>query len=190
LVAGVDPKGPAKPAGLETGDVIIKFDGKDIKESRDLPRIVANTPVGKEVDVIFLRNKQEMTKKVTVGRLEDGEKVAAADVSATPEAKADAKPTVALGLELSGVTDAIRKTYSLKPAAKGVVVTKVTPNSNAADKGLQPGDVVQEVNQVAVEKPTDFTKAIDGLKKAGKKTALLLVANADGDVRFVALALE
>ena len=189
LVAGVDPKGPAKPAGLETGDVIIKFDGKPIKESRDLPRIVAGTPVGKEVDVTFLRNKEEMTKKVTVGRLEDGEKVASAD-PATPEPKPDSKPTTALGLELSGMTDALRKTFSLKPGAKGVVVTKVTPDSTAADKGMQPGDIVQEINQQAVEKPADVTKAIDALKKAGKKTALLLVANAQGDVRFVALALN
>ncbi len=76
LVAGVDDKGPAKPAGLKAGDVIVKFDGKDIKESRDLPRLVASTPVGKAVDVVVVRNGQEVTKSVTLGRLEDGEKTA------------------------------------------------------------------------------------------------------------------
>ena len=75
LVAGVDDKGPAKPAGIEPGDVIVKFDGKDIKDMRDLPRIVADTPVGKEVDVVVIRKGKEETKKVTLGRLEDPDKV-------------------------------------------------------------------------------------------------------------------
>src|SRR6266705_1422734 len=74
LVAGVDDKGPAKPAGIEPGDVIVKFDGKDIKEMRDLPRVVADTPVGKDVPVLIIRKGAEVTKTVTLGRLEDGEK--------------------------------------------------------------------------------------------------------------------
>jgi len=77
LVAGVDDKGPAKPAGIEAGDVIVKFDGKDIREMRDLPRVVADTPVGKDVPVIIVRKGKEETKTVTLGRLEDGEKQAA-----------------------------------------------------------------------------------------------------------------
>src|SRR5271166_5786409 len=74
LIAGVDDKGPAKPAGLMAGDVIVKFDGKDIKESRDLPRLVASMPVGRSVDVVVVREGKEVTKTVTLGRLEDGEK--------------------------------------------------------------------------------------------------------------------
>ena len=74
LVAGIDEKGPAKPAGIEAGDVIIKFDGKDIKEMRDLPRVVADTTVGKAVEVIIIRKGQQETRTVTLGRLEDGEK--------------------------------------------------------------------------------------------------------------------
>ena len=79
LVAGVDDKGPAKPAGLEAGDVILKFDGKEVKESRDLPKIVAATPVDKMVEVIILRKGQEMVKNVKLGRLEDGMRLANAD---------------------------------------------------------------------------------------------------------------
>ncbi len=79
LVAGVDEKGPAKPAGILPGDVIVKFDGKDIKESRDLPSIVASMAVGKSVDVVVVRKGKEMTETVTLGRLEDGEKLAKAD---------------------------------------------------------------------------------------------------------------
>ena len=73
LVAGIDDKGPAKPAGIEPGDVVVKFDGKDIKEMHDLPRIVADTPVGKDVDVVVIRKGKEETHKVKIGRLEDGE---------------------------------------------------------------------------------------------------------------------
>ena len=74
LIAGIDDKGPAKPAGIEPGDVIVKFDGKDIKEMRDLPRIVADTPVGKDVEVTVIRKGKEVIKTVKLGRLEDGEK--------------------------------------------------------------------------------------------------------------------
>jgi serine protease Do len=74
LIAGIDDKGPAKPAGIEPGDVVIKFDGKDIKEPKDLSRVVADTAVGKEVDVIIIRKGAEETHKVTLGRLEDTDK--------------------------------------------------------------------------------------------------------------------
>ena len=74
LIAGVDEKGPAKPAGLKAGDVIVKFDGKDIKESRDLPRLVASMPVGKTVEVVVVRDGKEVSNTVTLGRLEDNDK--------------------------------------------------------------------------------------------------------------------
>ena len=77
LVAGVDERGPAGPAGILPGDVIIRFDGKDIREMRDLPRVVADAPVGKEVAVVFIRKGKEETRTVTLGRLEDTEKQAA-----------------------------------------------------------------------------------------------------------------
>jgi serine protease Do len=191
LVAGVDERGPSKPAGLMSGDVIVKFDGKDIKESRDLPKLVASMPVGKEVDVVIVRKGQEITKTVKLGRLEDGERVAAATVGGADE-DADQKKAMAkaFGMQLSGLSDETRKTFKIKDAIKGVVVSGVEPNSPAAEKGLQPGDVIEEVNQQAVSQPGEVSKAIDALKKAGKKSALLLVANGAGDVRFVALSIE
>ena len=85
----IDDKGPAKPAGIESGDVIVKFDGKDIKAMKDLPRVVADTPVGKEVDVIVIRKGKEQTKKVTLGRLEDDEK--AKEASLKPRRPPDRK---------------------------------------------------------------------------------------------------
>jgi serine protease Do len=189
LVAGVDEKGPAKPAGIESGDVIVKFNGKDIKESRDLPKIVASTPVGTEVDVVVVRKGQELTKKVTLGRLEDGEKgdATAKSDDSTPDHPVN---THIFGMELAGISPDLRKSFQIKDNVKGVVVSSVDPNSPAADKGLRPGDVIQEVNQVAVGDPKDVNTQIDAAKKAGKKTALLLVSNAQGDARFVALSVE
>ncbi len=129
LVAGVDDKGPAKPAGIEPGDVVVKFDGHDVKEMHDLPRIVADTPVGKDVDVVVIRKGKEETHKVKIGRLEDGEKVAAAD--AGKDARAAAK--------VGGAEDARARAVRACPTicarssrsrdnVKGVLVTGVDPS--------------------------------------------------------------
>jgi serine protease Do len=190
LVAGIDEKGPAKPAGIEAGDVIIKFDGKDIKEMKDLPRIVADTPVGKDVDVVIVRKGKEENHTVKLGRLEDGEKQAALtpNKDAAPQEKTVVQKT--LGLNLANMTDDLRKRYKIKDSVKGVVITGVEALSPAADKRLNAGDVVVEVSQEAVSDTDALQKRVDQLKKEGRKSALLLVANADGELRFVALSLQ
>ncbi len=190
LVAGVEEKGPAKPAGIEPGDVIVKFDGKDVKDMKDLPRIVADTPVGKDVEVVIIRKGKEEKRTVKLGRLEDGEKQAAlaAKKDAAPEEKSVVQKT--LGLQLSNLTDGLRQRYKIKEQVKGVVITGVDANSTAAEKRLNAGDVIVEVGQEAVATPADLQKKLDQLKKEGRKAALFLVANADGDVRYVALSLQ
>jgi serine protease Do len=192
LVAGIDDKGPAKPAGIEPGDVVIKFDGHDVKEMRDLPRIVADTPVGKTVDVVVIRKGKEETHQVTVGRLKDDEKVAEADAKkeTAPEQKSTVQKT--LGLELSSLSDDLRKKFKIRDSVKGVVVTGIDPNvdMSAPDKRLAPGDVIVEVQYQAVGTPDDLQKRIDALKAQGKKVAVLLVSNGDGETRFVALSLQ
>jgi len=191
LVAGVDDRGPAKPGGIEAGDVIVKFDGKDIKEMRDLPRVVADTPVGKDVDVVIVRKGAELTKTVKLGRLEDNDQklaAAAPNKEAAPEQKTVVQK--ALGLNLANMTDELRKKYKIKDSVKGVVITGVDAGTPAADKRLSPGDVVVEVAQEEVKTATDLQKRIDQLKKDGRKAALLLVSNAEGELRFVALSLQ
>jgi serine protease Do len=190
LVAGVDPKGPAKPAGLEPGDVVVKFDGHDIKEMHDLPRIVAETSVGKEVDVVIIRKGKEQTLKVTVGRLKDDEKVAEAAKEKPPEQKSVVQKT--LGLELSSLTADVRKKFKINDSVKGVVVTGVeaSAQNDAPDKHLAPGDVIVEVQYKPVATPADLQKRVDELKAQGKKVAILLVSNGDGETRFVALNLQ
>src|SRR5580698_10765320 len=192
LVAGVDDKGPAKPGGIEPGDVVVKFDGHEIKEMRDLPRVVADTPVNKEVDVVVIRKGKEETHQVKIGRLQDTDKVASNDPK--QDAVPDQKPTVqkTLGLELSSLSDDVRKQFKIGDSIKGVVVTGVDPNIAASepDKRLTPGDVIVEVQYQAVGTPTDLQKRVDDLKSQGKKIAVLLVSNPDGETRFVALNLQ
>src|SRR5579859_6776801 len=189
LVAGVDDKGPAKPAGIEPGDVIVTFDGKDIKEPKDLSRVVADTAVGKEVDVILIRKGEEQTKRVTLGRLEDTDKPQPASAKSTPEPE---KPVTqkALGLDLANLSKDLRARYKIKDSVKGVLITSVDGTSDAAEKRLAAGEVIVEVAQEAVSNAADIKKRVEQLKKDGKKSVLLLVANADGELRFVALSVQ
>src|SRR6202012_2059732 len=183
LVAGVDDKGPAKPGGIEPGDVIVKFDGHDIKEMHDLPRIVADTPVGKDVEVVVIRKGKQESHTVKLGRLEDGEKAAAADAKkdAAPEQKSVVQKT--LGLELSSLSDDLRKKFKVRDNIKGVIVTGVDASvaGSPPDKRLSPGDVIVEVQYESVGNPGDLSTRLDALKAQGKKVAVLLVSNADGE---------
>src|SRR4030088_1301653 len=190
LIAGVEDKGPAKPAGIEPGDVVVKFDGKDIKEPKDLSRVVADTAVGKEVDVVIIRKGQEETRKVTLGRLEDTDKAVQAAVKSQPEPAEKPVTQKALGLDLATLSKDLRTRYKIKDSVKGVIITNVDGTSDAADKRLSAGEVIVEVAQEAGANPADVKKRVDQLKKDGKKSILLLVSNADGELRFVALSVQ
>src|SRR6266853_228650 len=189
LIAGVEDKGPAKPAGIEPGDVVVKFDGKDIREPKDLSRVVADTAVGKEVDVVIIRKGAEETRKVTLGRLEDNDKAVQASIK-TPEPTEKPVTQRALGLDLATLSKDLRSRYKIKDSVKGVIITNVDGTSDAAEKRLTAGEVIVEVAQEAVSNAADVKKRIDQLKKDGKKSVLLLVSNADGELRFVALSVQ
>jgi serine protease Do len=191
LVAGIDDKGPAKPAGIEPGDVVVKFDGKEVKDPKDLSRVVADTAVGKEVEVVIIRKGAEETRKVTLGRLEDTEKTQQASAKTKDEPAAE-KPVTqkALGLDLATLSKDLRGKYKIKDSVKGVIVTGVDATSDAAEKRLSAGDVIVEVAQEAVTNAADVKKRVDQLKKDGRKSVLLMVSNADGELRFVALSVQ
>jgi len=190
LIAGVEDKGPAKPAGIEPGDVVIKFDGKDIKEPKDLSRVVADTAVGKEVDVVIIRKGAEETRKVTLGRLEDNEKAQLAAAKSKDEPADKPVTQKALGLDLAALSKDLRNKYKIKDSVKGVLITGVDGTSDAAEKRLSAGDVIVEVAQEAVSSAADIKKRVEQLKKDGKKSVLLLVSNGDGELRFVALSVQ
>ena len=192
LVANTDPKGPARSAGIQAGDVIVKFDGANIKDAHELPKLVASAQVGEDVPVIVFRQGKELTKTVKLGRLEDSEKkIATQSAAATQDKSALPTPVQkAIGMTFSDLNDASRLKFSIKEeVATGVVVSDVDPDSAAADKHIQPGEVIEEINQDPVKNPADLTKKLQSLKKDGKKLALLLVATPQGEVRFVAVGL-
>jgi serine protease Do len=188
LVANVTPGGPAEKAGIKQGDVILKFDGKDVDAMRTLPRMVAETPINKKVDVVVVRQGKEMTVQVVLGELtEEAEQASLPPGSAQPAPPPAKEGKIAsLGLTLSELSDALRQKFSLTADAKGVVVTKVEDNSAAAEKGLHEGDVIVEVDQQAVATPGDVETRVNEAKGRGYRVVTLLLFR-DGDYQWVAL---
>jgi serine protease Do len=189
LIAGVDEKGPAKPAGIVAGDVVVSFDGKEVKDMRDLPRIVASTPIGKDVEVVIVHKGKQETRRVKLGRLADEQKQAALTPKDNPS---DAKPAVkkALGLDVAGLSDDLRKKHQIDEKVKGVVITAIDPSSSAAEQRLTPGMVIAEVDQQPVNTPAEFQNRIESLQKDGKNSAMLTVLSPSGDPAIVVLGLK
>ena len=184
LVASVIPDGPAEKAKMKAGDVILKFDGREVSKMRRLPRMVADTEVGKSVDILVWRGNKKVTLKAKVEEL--GE--TPAEVAAkTPGSRKGSESTIdVLGLRLSSITAKLKSKYSLGKDLKGVVVTKVTESGPAAEKGIRPGDVIVEISQQEVTEPADIEKKVAEAEKAGRKSVLLLLEG-QGGLRFVAI---
>ena len=191
LVADVTPTGPAEKAGIQPGDVIVEFNNRPVNSMRDLPKVVAETEIGKQVPVKLLRKGQEVMVMAEVGRLEDGEKIAAADPGKGAAEPAPAVVTV-LGMTLSSMTDELRAKYAVDAELKGAVITEVAADGAASEKRLEPGDVITEAGEKQVQGAADISSRIEEAQKANKSSILLLVAKAGkaGEMRFIALKLK
>ncbi|BCX17702.1 MAG: serine protease [Geminicoccaceae bacterium] len=187
LVASVTPGGPAAASAIEPGDVVLEFDGKKIDKMRSLPRIVAETPVGREVDVVIWRKGERKTVRVKLGELPDDEQVAELGKPQTaPAPQPGAAARIGeFGLRVSPITPELKEKFQLPEKARGVVVTEVDPDGPAAQEGIRPGDLIVEVMQEEIKTPNELVAKLDAAKRAGRKAALLLVER-QGDVRFVA----
>ncbi len=196
LVAGIIKGGPVDNGSVQPGDVIISFDGRDIRDMHDLPRVVAESPVGKSVDVVIVRKGKEQTVKVTLGRLEDGEKLAEGENAAPDEGGSggdEAAPVATasvLGMTVSELNEATRTKFGISADVSGVVVTDVAKDSAAAERGVQPGDVITEIAQESVATPKDVMDRIGALKEQGRKNALLMLASKTGELRFVTIRMD
>lgn len=188
LVASVTAGGPAETAKLKAGDVITSFDGKTVTEMRNLPRIVAETPIEKTVEVIFWRAGKEQKTSIKVGELEKAEEegLMAEETAEAPLTAPTGMDIASMGMTLGSVSDKSRQSYAIPEDVKGVVVLKTTPKGEAAKQGLSEGDVLVEINQTPVESPKQAADLLEQAKKDGKKSVLVL-ANREGDVRFLAL---
>jgi serine protease Do len=192
LIAKVDPAGPGAKAGLKDGDVVLKFDGKDIGEMRRLPRFVASTPIGKKVEMTVWREGKRQTVNATVGEMPEDpaeQQVKGKPEQAKPQAGKDGVLTVTgAGLTVSSVTPQLRERFGIEDEAKGIVVTEVKPDSPAAEKGMRPGDLIIEADHKPIRSPADLGKMIDEARKSGAKSLLLRVENPQ-QLRYIALPL-
>jgi serine protease Do len=185
LVASVTPDGPAEIAQIQPGDVVLEFDKKPINRMRGLPRIVAETPIGKEVEVIVWRRGERETFGVTLGELPEEEELAALTEQGveTPSASAAID---ALGVTVATLTDELRTRFELPPETQGVVIVEVAEGSAAAKEMLRPGDLIVEVGQEEVGSPPEVAAKVGQAQQEDKKSVLLLI-DRSGDLRFVAL---
>ena len=186
LVADVTKEGPAQAGKIEAGDVILKFDGKAVNQMRDLPRIVAETEIGKPVEVEIWRKGKSHTLKVVVGELkEDEPKMASAGPGGQPVEPEEAE-IGQLGVSVTAITKEMRDQYNVPDDVRGVLITGVKADTGASEKGLRPGDVIVEVNQEEVSSPGQITEKVEKAVKGDRRSVLLLV-NRNGDLRFVAV---
>jgi len=182
--------GPAEASGVKSGDVILNFDGQDVAEMRDLPRIVADTAVEKEVDVVILRKGKKQTIQVVLGRLEDGEKKLASLSTGKDEEDEPAEIKSILGMKLSELTDKLREEGKLGDDVKGLVITEVEGGTPADDKGIKKGEIIVQIGQEPVESLADAQEQLEKLESDGRKNALLMVSTPTGDIRFVVVRVE
>ncbi len=190
LVAGVLKNSPAEAAGLKQGDVIVGFDEREVPESRKLPRMVAETNVGKDVGVKVWRDGKEVRLTVRLGELEKVDQASLTTRGSRKDSGDEASREIdALGLALSPITPELTAKYKIEEDMKGVVVTDVKKGSDAEERRLRPGDIVVEVGQEPVATPAEVAAQVEKAREKGRKVVLLLV-DKDGDMRFIPIKIK
>lgn len=188
LVVEVTPDSPASKAGVEAGDIILSFDDQNVDRMRQLPRIVAETKIGKTVNMDVLREGSNKTLKVKVGELEEeGSELADNDSDDKREESDSTETKEIAGMNVIGLTSDLRKRYGIEGETKGVLIVSVDPESDAAEKQLARGDIIISVNQKDVTDVKALEKLIDKAKDQKRRSVLLMISRG-GDKRFVAVS--
>jgi serine protease Do len=190
LVRSVVPGAPGARAGLVQGDVIVKVNGEQVTPEQTVSYLVANTPVGSRVPLEIIRQGKRATVTVQVAERPTEEQLAKLSGGNAPDTtvgggQATPAPQRALGLSLAPLTPELARAANLPPTARGVIITSIDPNANAAEQGLQRGDLIMSVNNQAVQTPAQVVAAVDAARKAGRSSVLLLIKRGTSPEAFV-----
>ncbi len=188
MIAGVNEGGPADKAKIRGGDIVLKFNGQDVKNMSALPRVVADTEVGKQVPVVVWRDGKEVTITATLGERPNDQQLAAERNGGKGGDTAKAVELAGLGMKIAPLTAEAREKYRLAEDSKGVLITEVSASGSAAEKGLKAGDVIVEVQQNEVSTPADVQRRVEAARKQERKFVLMLIQGPEG-TRFVPLSL-
>jgi len=180
MINRVEPDSPAASAGAQVGDIIISWDGKKVEGSNSLSRLVKRTLIDQTVDVIVIREGDEVTLKVTTGELqqqftenqEDGD----SDEEGDRQGRNDNDFELVEGMELAPMNDGLRRRFEISDETDGVVVTRVSRRSPAYRAGIRGGAVIQRVNQKRVSSPADVVDLVEEARDEGRERILVLVS--------------
>jgi len=189
LIEMVVPDKPADKAGIKAGDLILEFNGQDVVEMRNLPRIVAGTEVGKRVPVKVWRDGKIITKKIKVGKLSKDIFAGNGGSNSEKPSESDVIKDDAFGIELAELNETTREQYGIDSDAEGVLLTKVDETGLAAQNGLRSGDIILRVGKNNISSIKGFQKAVKKAKKAGFKSVAIYI-DRGGDTRFRAFSFE
>ena len=190
IVRSVVDGGPAARGGLQQGDVILRVNGKPVTPEETVSFLIANTPVGSRVPLDIIRGGRRQTLNVVVGERPTDEQLAQlGGGGAAPQGPGGVDGAVApqrvLGLALAPLTPDLARAANLPPAARGVIITAIDPGSDAADEGLQRGDLIVSINNQLVTSPAQVVAAIDAARRSGRSSILLLVKRGSAPEAFV-----
>ncbi|WP_010300719.1 Do family serine endopeptidase [Candidatus Odyssella thessalonicensis] len=188
IVGAVTPKGPAAVAGIEAGDIILEFDGKEINEKTRLSRVVGETEVGKKVKVKLWRKGKEVIVEVALGEFETSSDGVVIESKDKKDTSSNIDITEVLGLKVSKITGSLSQQYKIKEDMTGAVVVGVNGDSPAAS-ALRPGDVITEVNQSDIKSPEELVKAVEEAKRLKRKHITFLISRG-GDMVYITTRIE
>jgi len=190
VVRSVQPNDPAARAGIQQGDVIVRVNGQDVTPDQTASYLIANTAVGSRVAIDLIRDGKPLRVNAVVGQRPTDEQLSKllggdSEGDSTTNTNPAVPAQKALGLSLQPLTPALAKAAGLPATARGVIVTGVDPSSDAADEGLQRGDLIISVNRQPVATPAQVLAAVEAARRAGRTSVALLVKRGTAPEAFV-----